>query len=77
MQSTPVAPLPPPVAGFITSARVGRLATAKVEPDRPVQPRDVGLRHRPGEGLVGGADLVLLVRQSFCSHGAVSVPSPR
>ncbi|MGH7397482.1 MAG: TIGR03668 family PPOX class F420-dependent oxidoreductase [Candidatus Rokuibacteriota bacterium] len=28
MQSSPAAPLTPPVVGFITSARVGRLATA-------------------------------------------------
>ena len=28
MESSPVAPIPAPVAGFITSARVGRLATA-------------------------------------------------
>jgi PPOX class probable F420-dependent enzyme len=28
MPSSPIAPIPPPVAGFITSARVGRLATA-------------------------------------------------
>jgi len=28
MQSSPVAPIPAPVAGFITTARVGRLATA-------------------------------------------------
>lgn len=28
MQASPAAPIPPPIAGFITSARVGRLATA-------------------------------------------------
>jgi PPOX class probable F420-dependent enzyme len=38
MQSTPVAPLPPPVAGFITSARVGRLATADADGQPMVVP---------------------------------------
>jgi len=38
MPSTPAAPIPGPVAGFITTARVGRLATADVSGQPTVVP---------------------------------------
>lgn len=38
MSSSLAAPIPPPVAGFITSARVGRLATADAEGQPMVVP---------------------------------------